>query len=104
VDRGLLLPALNAMIDITATRTMAARIHPPPIIFALLFVLALVCSVLAGFGMAGGKQRSWLHIVAFAAVTVISAYVILDIEYPRTGFIRLDAYDRVLANLHEQMK
>jgi len=100
----LLLPALNQMIDITTTRTMAARIHPPMIIFALLFVLALVCSVLAGFGMAGGKNRSWLHILAFAAVTVISAYVILDIEYPRMGFIRLDAYDQVLIDLRERMK
>jgi hypothetical protein len=32
-DAGkLLLPALNDMIDITTTRTMAARIHPPLII------------------------------------------------------------------------
>ena len=49
----LLLPALNTMIDVTTTRTMAIRTHPPWIIFGLLFVLALVCSVLAGFGTAG---------------------------------------------------
>ena len=100
----LLLPALNQMIDITTTRTMAARIHPPLIIFGLLFVLALLCSLLAGFGMAGSKQRSWLHILAFAAITVISVYVILDIEYPRAGLIRLDAYDQVLVELRETMK
>ncbi len=100
----LLVPALNAMIDITTTRMMAARIHPPPIIFALLFLLALVCSVLAGFGMAEGKHRSWLHIVVFAVVTVVSVYVILEIEYPRTGFIRMDAYDQVLADLQLQMR
>jgi len=100
----LLLPALNAMIDITTTRTMAARIHPPWIIFGLLFVLALVCSLLAGFGMAGSKQRSWLHLTAFAAITVISIYVILDIEYPRMGLIRLDAYDDVLVELRESMQ
>ena len=100
----LLLPAINEMIDITTTRTMAARIHPPLIIFGLLFVLALLCSVLAGFGMAGCKNRSWLHILSFAAITVISVYVILDIEYPRAGFIRLNAYDQVLAELAETMK
>src|SRR5207247_6577295 len=94
-DAGkLIIPALNEIIDITTTRTMAARIHPPLIVFALLFVLALVCSLLAGFGMAGSKRRSWLHIVAFAAITVIAVFVILDIEYPRSGFIRLDAYDQ----------
>lgn len=100
----LLLPALNQMIDITTTRTMALRIHPPLVIFGLLFVLALLCSVLAGFGMAGSKQRSWLHILAFASITVVSVYVILDIEYPRMGFIRLDSYDQVLVELRETMK
>jgi hypothetical protein len=100
----LLLPALNEMFDITTTRTMAARIHPPWIIFGLLFVLALVCSLLAGLGMAGSKQRSWLHIMAFAAITVISVYVILEIEYPRVGLFRLDAYDQVLVELRESMQ
>ena len=35
----LLLPALNEMIDITTTRLMATRMHPPGIIFAMLVVL-----------------------------------------------------------------
>ena len=37
-DAGkLLLPALNNMIDITTTRTMALQTHPPRIIYVLLF-------------------------------------------------------------------
>ena len=51
----LLLPALNAMIDITTTRTMAGQMHPPAIIFAMLIVLALTGALLAGVGM-GGRQ------------------------------------------------
>src|SRR4029453_12405351 len=39
----LLLPALNAMIDITTTRTLAAHMHPPTIIIAMLFGLTLAC-------------------------------------------------------------
>jgi len=100
----LLLPSLNSMIDITTTRTMAARIHPPPIIYALLFVLGLGCSLLAGYRMAEGKFRSWMHILGFIVIMVISLYVILDIEYPRAGFIRLDAYDQVLVELQGKMK
>ena len=57
----LLLPALNAMIDITTTRMMAGQFHPPPVIFALLFGLALVSALLVGYGMAGSKARNWLH-------------------------------------------
>jgi hypothetical protein len=45
----LLLPALNAMIDITMTQVMAAQMHPPIVIFAMLFGLALAASLLAGY-------------------------------------------------------
>ncbi len=100
----LLLPALNAMIDITTTRTMAGQIHPPMIIFALLFGLALVSSLLVGYGMAGGKGRNWLHMLGLAFVIAVSVYVILDIEYPRLGFIRVDAFDQALVELRESMK
>jgi len=100
----LLLPALNAMIDITTTRTMAGQIHPPMVIFALLFGLALASSLLVGYGMAMSKARNWLHILSLAFVMVVSVYVILDIEYPRLGFIRVDSFDQALVELRESMK
>jgi hypothetical protein len=100
----LLLAALNEMIDITTTRAVAARIHPPWMVFALLLVLALVASLLAGYGMAGARTRSWTHAVAFALIMSISLYLILDLEFPRIGLIRLDPYDDVLAQVLESMK
>ena len=100
----LLLPALNAMIDITTTRTMAGQMHPPMIIFALLFGLALASSLLVGYGMASSKARNWLHMLGLAFVMAVSVYVILDIEYPRLGFIRVDDFDRALVELRESMK
>ena len=100
----LLLPALNDMIDITTIRTMAARIHPPLIIYGLLFLLALVCSVLAGYGMAASQQRSWLHILAFAAIAVITMFVVLEIEYSRLGLLSVEnRYDQVLVDLRRNM-
>jgi hypothetical protein len=100
----LLLPALNAMIDITTTRTMAGQMHPPMIIFALLFGLALASSLLVGYGMASSKARNWLHMLGLAFVMAVSVYVILDIEYPRLGFIRVDDFDQALVDLRESMK
>jgi len=102
VDK-LVVPTLNEMIDIAVTRTMAARIHPPGIIFGLLFLLALVCSLLAGYAMADSKRLSWLHITSFVVVTVVSVFVVLDIEYPRLGLIRVDQYDQVLVVLRHSM-
>jgi hypothetical protein len=99
----LLLPALNAMIDITTTRYMATQIHPPAIIFVMLAVLVLAGATLVGYAMSGGKKRGWLHMVSFAAVMAVTFYVILDIEYPRLGLIRVDAIDQVLVELRQSM-
>ena len=99
----LLLPALNAMIDITTTRTMATQMHPPTVVFVMLFGLALAASLLAGYGMTGSKVRSWLHMLGFALVMAVAVYVILDIEYPRLGLIRVDAFDQALVDLRESM-
>jgi hypothetical protein len=76
----LLIPALNDMFDITTTRLMA------------------------GFGMAGRARRSWIHILSFTLITVITVYTILDIEYPRMGLVRLDAFDQVMSDLRSSMK
>ena len=99
----LLLPALNAMIDITTTRTMATLMHPPIIVFAMLFGLALGASLLAGYGMTGSEVRSRFHMIGFALVVAFAVFVILDIEYPRLGLIRVDAFDQALVDLRESM-
>jgi len=54
--------------------------------------------------MAIGQHRSWLHILSFAVITVIIVYVIIDVEYPRAGLIRLQAFDQLLVNVREGMK
>ncbi len=100
----LLLPALNAMIDITTVRTMATQMHPPVITFILLIGLVLVSSLLAGLGMAAGRQRSWIHMLGFAVIMGLSVYVILDLEFPRLGLIRVDAADQVLRELRQSMR
>jgi hypothetical protein len=100
----LVLDALNKMIDITTTRLYAARTHTPQMIFVLLFALGLGCSAMAGYTMAAAGRRSTLHFVGFALIALLTIYVILDLEYPRLGFIRLDFYDQALSDLLETMK
>jgi hypothetical protein len=99
-----LIPALNQMFDIASTRTGVAFIHPPAIIFVMLGVLALMSSLLAGYAMAGGKARSWIHVIGFALILATTVYVILDLEFPRVGFIRIDAIDQVLVDLRQTME
>jgi uncharacterized membrane protein (DUF4010 family) len=53
--------------------------------------------------MAGLEKRSWLHVVLFIITISLTCYVILDIEYPRIGLIRMDATDVILKDLREGM-
>lgn len=99
----LLLPALNEMIDITTTRAMAAENHPPLVVFLLLGGLSLVGALLVGYNSSTNKDRSWFHIVVFAAIMSLAVYVIVDLEFPRLGLIRVDGADQLLIDLWKSM-
>jgi hypothetical protein len=100
----LALGALNAMIDISATREMATRSHPPLVVFLLLAGMSIVCAVLIGYGTSQNTSRSWLHTVTFAAIMSLTVYVIIDLEFPRVGLIRVDAADEALVTVREAMQ
>ena len=100
----LLLPALNAMMNLTTTRTLATRMHPPTMIFGMLFGLALASALLAGYSMADNQAGRWLYMLAFAAVIAGVVYVILDLEFPRLGLIRFQAFDQALVELRQSMQ
>jgi len=42
-----------------------------PMIFVMLFGLALASTLLAGYAMAGSQSRPWLHMLGFAAVMAL---------------------------------
>lgn len=100
----LMLPALNDMIDITTTRYVAGSNHPPETIYVLLGVLCLLASVLTGYAGAESRQRSWLHILSFCLTLAITAYVIIDLEFPRLGLIQIEAADQIIADLEQSMR
>jgi CDP-diglyceride synthetase len=100
----LMMGALNEMFDITTTRIAATQMHPPGIVYGMLFSLALAAALLAGYQSAAEKRRDWIHHVGFAAILALTLYVILDIEHPRMGLVRIDAIDQMLVDLRAGMK
>jgi hypothetical protein len=100
----LLLTAINEMIDIATLNTATMRfMHPPIVIYVMLFIFALLSLALAGYLMAGTRKRHWAHAIAFSTMTALTVYVILDIEYPRIGLIRVDAVNQVLVSVRKSM-
>jgi len=91
------------MIDITTTRVVASQNHPPAAVFILLGALCLVGALLIGQAHSTHRVR-WFYPVVFAAILSTTVYVIVDLQFPRVGFIRVDGADRVLADLRASMQ
>ena len=100
----LVVSAIGSVFDVARLRVGAAEKHPPQIVYVMLFGLGLGGSLLAGFGMAAAKARSWIHMVTFAATLSATLYVITDMEFPRLGLIRIEGFDRFLVDAYEQMR
>ena len=65
--------------------------------------LALASALLAGYQSAGEERVGWVHAIGFASIIAFTVYVILDIEYPRLGWVRIDAIDQVLVSVRAGM-
>ena len=100
----LLLPALNELFDVATKRLMAMRNHPPMVILVMLAVLALLASLLAGCAMAGAKLASRIHVIGFASIVSVVFYLIVDLEYPRMGLIRVEEADQLIRDVRESMR
>lgn len=99
----LLLSALNTMFEVGNTRYENAEIHPPMIIFILLTILAMLGALLSGYSIGEKKKENFLFLLSYALVIAIIVYIIIDMEFPRLGFIRVDFFDQVLIQIYQGM-
>src|SRR5262245_56320964 len=97
------VPALNSMIDVTTSGTMLAKTHIPWLIRVLLVLLPLVCAFLAGVQSSHRSEAVWMPAVLFAFLLSLTIYVLLDLDYPRVGLIRIDDVDEALVDLRASM-
>jgi hypothetical protein len=102
--KSLVLTTLNQMIDITTEQTVALVTHPPPAVIAMLVLMVIASSALVGYTMSTSALRDWVSTFIFALTVSIALYVILDYEFPRAGFVRIDPVDQVLVETLKQMK
>jgi hypothetical protein len=100
----LVLTSVNSMIDDTTTRLVALETHPPIEIYLALGILVLASSLLAGYAMAKSGKRNRTHWLIYAGALAFAIYLILDMDYPRIGLVRIDSADRILVDLRSNMK
>lgn len=99
----LFIPAVNSMFEIAKTRFAIRNIHPPLAVFGLLIVLAILSCFLSGYSTVGKRAYNFIYIVSYVAITAFTIYVIIDLELPRVGLIRVDNFDFMMVEVRSQM-
>lgn len=86
---ALFITALGQVIDVHATRIAALRDHVPEVILVLLVAYSTLSVGSMGYvyGLAGKRQM--LMKVVFALLIVLVIMVIIDLDSPRSGLIRV---------------
>ena len=89
VTNGLLLQSLNESIDLEAARWMSRNDHVPDAVIYTIALLGVLAALLVGysFGIRGRRQPFAIWALAIA-ITIVLA-VIVDLDRPRSGFIRV---------------
>lgn len=99
-----MIPALNAMIDITTEREAALKATVPESVLMLLFIISLCCSFFIGYCVAHDKRLNRLAVGGFIFLTTIVIYVIMDLDRPRRGIINLDSNHQYIKDLRTILK
>ncbi|NJL99735.1 MAG: hypothetical protein HC840_26485 [Leptolyngbyaceae cyanobacterium RM2_2_4] len=100
---SLVIAATNDLIDVTNERLQAFRMHPPSVVYYLMYILALAAALLIGFNMSGQNKRSYFHAVLFCSIISATIYITLELEDPRRGLLRISTGDRILVELLDSM-
>jgi len=83
------LEPVNEVIDLHATRTAAGRKHLPIPVLSLLIACSLLALAVIGFGCGLSGRRSLTMTVSLAILVAATLWITIDLDYPRSGIIRL---------------
>ena len=88
VTAGLLLQSLNQAIDLGEARWMAFQNHVPDSVIYANAIVSLLSALLVGYSFGvNGRRNTFSMLVLSVSVTLVLA-VIIDLDRPRTGYIR----------------
>ena len=102
MPHSIMLPALNSMIDIVASREAARLSKVPDLIIWLLIVLNLMGSFTIGYSK-NVKKRDWIILTVYALMTVATIFTILDLDRPSRGIITTTQWSDKVADLRKML-
>jgi hypothetical protein len=90
VTSGLFIQALNDLIDAYGTRDAALERHVPEVVLFLLHGTFILTGIVLGYGARVSGHRSSFATYILIALVVVLAFVIVDLDRPRRGMIKVD--------------
>ena len=99
-----LLGTLDEIGEVSARSITAPYLHPPLIISVVLLMLSLVSAFLIGYQASTIRRKSWAHLGLFVVFLAVVTYLVLDVEYPRVGAIRIGDMQEFLRERHGTME
>jgi len=90
VTSGLFIQSLNETIDSYGRRDAALRRHVPEVIFLVLFCACVISGSVLGYAAGIAGHRPALVSYVLATLIVVLTFVIIDLDRPRRGQIKVD--------------
>ena len=59
------------------------NMHVPAVVYGLIFILAIMASLMAGYGMSNMKKLPLIQVVIFSLAVCATVYTIIDLEFQR---------------------
>ncbi len=82
-----MIPAINAMMDSVTNRDASRLAKVPDAIIYLLISLTILGGFIVGYSKKE-KKNDWIILALYSLMTVMTIYVILDLDRPRRGMIQ----------------
>lgn len=98
-----MIPALNAMMDVTTSRKYGELAHVPLLIISMLFILCAASAFFIGYCSGKGKF-DWLMSTSFCFLTGFVIYITLDLDRPRRGIIQMDTPHKAMIELRQMFR
>ncbi|MEP6616821.1 MAG: hypothetical protein ABJA57_09595 [Ginsengibacter sp.] len=98
-----MIPAMNIMMDSMNQREASRTSRVPESILWLLLLLANAGSFIVGYA-GNSKKINWTVISIYSIMTVMTIYLILDLDRPRSGIINTSSTHQYMDKLLQSLE
>ncbi len=86
---GMVIPALNEVIDLHTARIAAIVRRLPPLVLAVVLACAAIAIAVIGYGSGLSGRPNRALSTGLAVTIAVVVYITIDLDYPRRGLLQI---------------